>query len=194
MTRLFHALPVLVVALFFTGACGTGYGDGRGKISGVVCLNPDDPTDCNDAFHFTPDFFAIEQVGERTVLDLRAKGRAEEEADILLFYLYDVDAVRARNLCEDGVELQEDGLVRPQLHLNRSYGADHYPLTVSPDSEKSVIRFDRFTLENGERIEGSFNMQLVGRPDEAARGQLSGWFRFDVHEAPPGNNVELDNW
>jgi len=180
---------VLALAASVAG-CGPRFGDGEGEISGEVCFDADDPENCDD-YRLTARWVTVEPVGRRAIIEMQTRAGEEIHTDNLLFLVADYEAVA--EAIGEKIPLAEDGLVRPQLHLIRSYGFDHYPVGVLA-GDGSFIRFASFGTEEGDSVEAVFRFDLAGREDGEARGWVEGWFKLDVTLPFPGNHLELDDY
>ena len=174
-----HALP----------ACDM-YGDGDGEVKGLVCLG-DDATECKN-YDMEPGFFSLTRADKKALIEIRDFEGDEQETDHLIFEVTDHAALRS--WLNQTLHLSSQGLVRPQIHLVESFGFDHQPVDVDENDSDSVITFERYGSENGDRVKAQFSLELIGRLDGRWRGRLSGWFSFKVRSSRHENGQEIGNW
>ena len=183
----FTAIFLVALLIALPPACGR-FGDGSGEVTGTVCANPDDPEDCDENYDMHASYFTLEKVGERVLIRVRSTKGLDSDTDNLQFLIVDPDEVAGR--LERPIALGPDNTIRPDIHLIRSYGFNCYPLIVDPESSQATITFETFGCDTGDEVKASFTIPLVGKEDREERGQLEGWFDFELRNPIPGNNSE----
>ncbi len=180
---------LLLLPFAMAAGCGDDWGDGEGEISGTVCVNPDDPQDC-ESYTMDASFFTLENIGTHATIEILSSNGWPSDSDNLTLSVESPDNLKQQ--IGQALPLGEREELRLQVHLLQSFGFSYYPLAC--EEPASTITFTGFGNEVGNDVAASFSCPLIGREDQAARGELHGWFSFRVRNAPSGNKAEIDSY
>ena len=177
----------MVACSLLASACAVG--DGVGEASGELHAPA-----CNVAgpFDLDPDFFGAEFFEQGLTITMQRGGDYQVKSDGLLFDIADAhdandrlgEPLPVRYLPDASLD-ELSGIVRVSLYLNETCDRDEHAGLVGVDGSVTIESIGNGTIDEADRVEGTFAIEFAEPAGHGATASLEGYFRFRYTRGRP---------